>query len=171
MDAGPFSYARSPWVEQVDYRKTVQNNASLESVKKRRLPSLDEISARLQQGPAPLSIQRPKSGSTRLPAFLSHARRHSDPTEHVACSSVVESKVLAPVPALVRRHTDPEPPTTSSRERKAQDMFSALRRRVDNGVEQEQDRRVRRRSAPAELTRADRRSGFEHPVLSLPGAF
>lgn len=69
-----------------------------------------------------------------------------------------------------------------SRERKAQDMLFALRRRVLpslpsdrglNGYDGERvtdDRRIRRQSAPAEMLTLPR-GGFEHPVLSLPGGF
>lgn len=66
-----------------------------------------------------------------------------------------------------------------SRERRAQDMLSTLRRRMLpsdlglNGRDGEEygevDRRSRRQSAPADLMHP--RSGFEHPVLSLPGGF
>jgi len=66
----------------------------------------------------------------------------------------------------------------NSRERKAQDMLSALRRRTvlsDNGLnghdaEEVEDRRWRRHSAPADMM-SKPRTGFEHPILSEPGAF
>ncbi|KAJ7630672.1 hypothetical protein FB45DRAFT_978948 [Roridomyces roridus] len=67
----------------------------------------------------------------------------------------------------------------NSRERRAKDMLSALRKRTTTPSEIAQvtghaddlvDRKWKRRSAPAELSpRA--RSGFEHPVLALPGGF
>ncbi|KAJ7655089.1 hypothetical protein DFH06DRAFT_1474158 [Mycena polygramma] len=68
----------------------------------------------------------------------------------------------------------------NSRERRAKDMLSALRKRTrpsENGRESDglmhddtPDRKWKRRSAPAELSpRA--RSGFEHPVLAMPGGF
>ncbi|KAJ4486371.1 hypothetical protein J3R30DRAFT_3655547 [Lentinula aciculospora] len=68
-----------------------------------------------------------------------------------------------------------------SRERKAKDMLSTLRRRVtpsDDGVVQGNqltqppliDRRWKRHSAPADIAPRPR-AGFEHPVLSMKGAF
>jgi hypothetical protein len=68
----------------------------------------------------------------------------------------------------------------NSRERRAKDMLSTLRKRTrpsENGRVSEGlmhddtlDRKWKRRSAPAELSpRA--RSGFEHPVLAMPGGF
>lgn len=68
-----------------------------------------------------------------------------------------------------------------SRERKAKDMLSTLRRRVapsDDGVNgheppqptHSRDHRWKRHSAPAEIAPRPR-TGFEPPVLSLPGGF
>ncbi|KAJ7130087.1 hypothetical protein C8R43DRAFT_896310 [Mycena crocata] len=67
----------------------------------------------------------------------------------------------------------------NSRERRAKDMLSTLRKRTrpsENGMPDGSkddsilDRKWKRRSAPAELSpRA--RSGFEHPVLAMPGGF
>ncbi|KAJ3809663.1 hypothetical protein F5876DRAFT_89327 [Lentinula aff. lateritia] len=68
-----------------------------------------------------------------------------------------------------------------SRERKAKDMLSTLRRRVipsDDGALQGHesapkpllDRRWKRHSAPADIAPRPR-AGFEHPVLSIKGAF
>jgi hypothetical protein len=68
----------------------------------------------------------------------------------------------------------------NSRERRAKDMLSTLRKRTrpsENGLvsdclthDDTLDRKWKRRSAPAELgPRA--RSGFEHPVLAMPGGF
>ncbi|KAJ7357091.1 hypothetical protein DFH08DRAFT_771514 [Mycena albidolilacea] len=67
----------------------------------------------------------------------------------------------------------------NSRERRAKDMLSTLRKRTrpsENGLpdglshDDPIDRKWKRRSAPAELSpRA--RSGFAHPVLSMPGGF
>ncbi|KAJ7783485.1 hypothetical protein DFH07DRAFT_764005 [Mycena maculata] len=67
----------------------------------------------------------------------------------------------------------------NSRERRAKDMLSTLRKRTgpsQNGqptagyMDDILDRKWKRRSAPAELNpRA--RTGFEHPVLAMPGGF
>ncbi|KAJ7102198.1 hypothetical protein B0H15DRAFT_936250 [Mycena belliarum] len=65
----------------------------------------------------------------------------------------------------------------NSRERRAKNMLSTLRKRTglsdygaSNDAQHALDRKWKRRSAPAELSpRA--RSGFEHPVLAMPGGF
>ncbi|KAK0465373.1 uncharacterized protein EV420DRAFT_1744484 [Desarmillaria tabescens] len=65
-----------------------------------------------------------------------------------------------------------------SRERRAKDMLSTLRRRtlpteISIGAQDmdSEERKWRRHSAPADLTPSKPRSGFEHPVLLLPGGF
>lgn len=67
-----------------------------------------------------------------------------------------------------------------SRARKSHDMLSTLRRRTTvpsaqgltgyDQEEEEEERKSRRISAPAELPWRER-SGFKHPVLSVPGGF
>lgn len=70
---------------------------------------------------------------------------------------------------------------SASRQRKAQEMLSALRRRTgsdsgrnvthtNNKVEGWEKRSIKRRSAPSELLSRGQ-STFDHPVLALPGAF
>lgn len=71
----------------------------------------------------------------------------------------------------------------NSRERRAHDMLSTLRRRTlpsepgiaCHGADSEgvDDRRSKwkRHSAPADLTPLQPRTGFEHPILTLPGGF
>jgi hypothetical protein len=62
------------------------------------------------------------------------------------------------------------------RARKSQHMLSAIRRRTtpspptSAAIHDDEERKGRRMSAPAELPRSTR-SGFEHPVLSMPGGF
>ncbi|GBE77927.1 hypothetical protein BKA93DRAFT_814327 [Sparassis latifolia] len=66
----------------------------------------------------------------------------------------------------------------SSRQNTARNMLTRLRRRTmlpestreTAAGEDEEERKVRRRSAPPELPRRERK-GFSHPVLDLPGAF
>lgn len=61
----------------------------------------------------------------------------------------------------------------NSRERRAKDMLSTLKKRTENGLLQDTDgldRKWKRRSAPAELSPRVR-TGFEHPVLAMPGGF
>jgi len=69
----------------------------------------------------------------------------------------------------------------NSRERRAHDMLSTLRRRTassehgitGNGIEETEERRLKwkRHSAPADLSFLRPRTGFEHPVLAYPGGF
>lgn len=192
--SGPLSYARSPWVEQVDFRKSINTKSPRRPLNK-RLPSLDEISARLElqksdrsRGPAPLSIQQSGNrGPSRLPAFLKHARRFSDPIVTTSTKQQEEQPgaeeeeedvdqpkfcLVVDAPASGREQRVIEPATSSNtREKRAHNMLSTIRRRVVSESESEGDKTSRRRSAPAQLTQANKRSGFEHPVLSLPGAF
>ena len=65
----------------------------------------------------------------------------------------------------------------ASRLRTAKDMLSTLKRRIhpsEDGLtghgQEEEDRKERRRSSPAEMQPTER-SGFMHPVLSMPGGF
>ncbi|KAF8269302.1 hypothetical protein EI94DRAFT_1771272 [Lactarius quietus] len=66
----------------------------------------------------------------------------------------------------------------NSRALTGRDMMSKLKRRMvglsadglDGRIVDEDERRLRRISAPAELPRRER-DGFGHPVLALPGAF
>lgn len=65
----------------------------------------------------------------------------------------------------------------ASRVRTAKDMLSTLKRRTHPSEEglrghgqDEEDRKERRRSSPAEMQPTER-SGFTHPVLSIPGGF
>jgi hypothetical protein len=62
-----------------------------------------------------------------------------------------------------------------SRERRAHNMLSTLRRRTivpetDDGIDG-RNMKWKRHSAPADLLPLRQRSGFEHPVLALPGGF
>lgn len=69
----------------------------------------------------------------------------------------------------------------NSRGQRAHNMLSTLRRRTlsseckavvqTSPEEVEEQLKWRRRSAPAELMQLRARTGFEHPVLALPGAF
>lgn len=80
---GPLSYPREPWVEQVDFRlpsppkiavtpAVPQEGAAVQEPKPpRSLPSLDQISARLQSHAG--SFQETAPRSTRLPAFLAQS--------------------------------------------------------------------------------------------------
>jgi hypothetical protein len=223
---GPLSYARDPWVEQVDFRRRTKSTPSKPvgirpATRHKSVPSLDEITARLALG-ATIRATSPEGEQrvTRLPAFLARARQTpSPPAGHETRLKVsggldrLKQRVQAPRPmkAPSLSLSPPKSPmspmspnievTTTvvprittrlsndlsesnllaldSRERRAKDMLCTLRRRTRpseygysgrNEAEERDDRRLKRRSAPAELTPLPR-AGFEHPVLALPGAF
>ncbi|KIY63641.1 hypothetical protein CYLTODRAFT_457927 [Cylindrobasidium torrendii FP15055 ss-10] len=94
-----------------------------------------------------------KITTTRVP----HMRRHSAPHE------LSESNVFA----FNGKHAAKD---TLHREQTAKEMLSTLRRRMQP-IPEEQDRKFRRHSAPADFSLGRPRSGFEHPVLLLPGGF
>jgi hypothetical protein len=192
-----------PWVEQVDFRRRTQMPEEKKGVSFRpanNLPSLAEISARLG------GQLRSADHSTRRPAFLAQPRSSERPKLSFGVGRLQmptrESKFKAAhldippmspttetdleVTTLVVPHSAAISPVElsesnlhalDSRERRAHDMLSTLRRRVApsdygrNGHDEEvEDRKSRRHSAPAEMTAQPRR-GFEHPILSMPGGF
>lgn len=85
--SGPLTYAREPWVEQVDFRLPTQPKADIvvieprrsnrEAKSSRRFPSLDQITARLGQShsrtPSPENENDGKR-TLRLPSFLVQSR-------------------------------------------------------------------------------------------------
>ncbi|KAJ7071294.1 hypothetical protein C8F01DRAFT_1047199 [Mycena amicta] len=160
------------------------------------LPSLDQITARLSfKG----HVRTPSAERKRLNAFLAQSgvgrlqmpiRAPSPdmtvdlPTVNIAPRSPCYP--LSPklqVTTLVVPRTSTLSPTalsesnllalnSESRQQRAKNMLSTLRKRTEHGPPHniDLDRKWKRRSAPAELSpRA--RSGFEHPVLAMPGGF
>ncbi|KAJ6574832.1 hypothetical protein B0H19DRAFT_934912 [Mycena capillaripes] len=219
---GPLSYAREPWVEQVDFRLPAElRKAKAVSTPKptthakpaKPIPSLDQISARLStQGHVRTPSAEAAERKLRLPAFLAQPRptaprltigvgrlqmpvRNATPDKADNLPNMPPRSPCYPlspnlqVTTLVVPRTAPTGSPTelsesnllalNSRERRAKDMLSTLRKRTrpsENGRLSEMhddtlvDRKWKRRSAPAELSpRA--RSGFEHPVLAMPGGF
>ncbi|KAF8213336.1 hypothetical protein K438DRAFT_1956738 [Mycena galopus ATCC 62051] len=201
---GPLSYDRKPWVEQVDFRLPANlGKAKTESVPKptshanpaKPIPSLDQISARLSSNghvrtPSAEAAER----KARMPAFLAQPLRSSTPAKadnllHMPPRSPCYplSPNLQVTTIVVPRSSSTSPTELSelnllalnSRERRAKDMLSTLRKRTrpsENGLsdglkhDDTLDRKWKRRSAPAELSpRA--RTGFAHPVLAMPGGF
>ncbi|KAF9036421.1 hypothetical protein BDZ89DRAFT_460549 [Hymenopellis radicata] len=215
--SGPLSYPREPWVEQVDFRMpSPPKNSDIpparattvhEPKPPKSLPSLDQISARLQsQGHPTIQFLDSAPRSNRLPAFLTQAHapvanerptlsvgRLQLPINSKRASLPVQSS--APLPKSPNLSVGPVIQVTTirvprtrrmssldlsesnlmalnSREKTAKDMLSTLRRRIP--IEEEppvDDRKWRRHSAPADLSPGKPRSGFEHPVLLLPGGF
>jgi len=81
---GPLSYAREPWVEQVDFRllrkeKTESTprpkpKPTVHSKPAKPIPSLDQISARLSHGHVRTPSAEAAERKARLPAFLAQPR-------------------------------------------------------------------------------------------------
>ncbi|KAJ3827006.1 hypothetical protein EV361DRAFT_842698 [Lentinula raphanica] len=220
---GPLSYPIDPWVEQVDYRLPHQKAAASNKIKAtkytnhKKLPSLEEITARLGPNHVRISSSESNGRTTRLPGFLAQRQGPAPTSERPRLSLGVgrlQAPIRAPQPskaeqvAVLPPPKSPSSPLTpklqvttilvprssslsptelnesnlnalQSRERKSKDMLSTLRRRVipsDSGAVQDSDqqplvdRRWKRHSAPADIAPRPR-AGFEHPVLSMKGAF
>ncbi|KAG5639380.1 hypothetical protein H0H81_003524 [Sphagnurus paluster] len=214
---GPFSYGREPWVEQVDFRLPESNKTKEPRVRVsgapvvqlgRSLPSLDQISARLNsQGyarfrredvqsvaptPAPV-LERPRLtigvGRLQMPIRVGKPALQGldiappqSPMSPATPSLEVTTLVVPRSATISPTHlSESNLSALNSRERRAHDMLSTLRRRTLTsdghlgGVEGEgcDDRKSRwkRRSAPADIMPLRPRYGFEHPVLALPGGF
>jgi len=214
---GPLSVGREPWVEQVDFRvpeyttsKSPQLCVPERGMARVPVPSLDQISARLNSVRQQVVKGNVAHRPTRLPAFLTPRQPPIAKDEKVivgtgrlqipirARKSVPEPLYISPpkspvspklqVTTLVVSRSAAMSPTKlseinllalNSRERKAQDMLVTLRRRALPPSEYDRDgagmgdRRLRwkRHSAPADLMPLHQRTGFEHPVFSLPGGF
>ncbi|KAG7099412.1 hypothetical protein E1B28_001265 [Marasmius oreades] len=219
--SGPLTYAREPWIEQVDYHRPSQspeqerpiNNRTKGNVEcMKALPSLDQISARLVRQTCTLSSESKRV--SRLPSFLSQPRntqaaeqrprlsvgvgRLQMPMQSPKPTKAEHATILYPKsplsPTMPLRITTTVVPRSSSlsptdlsesnvmaldmRERQAQNMLCTLKRRMapsEAGINGRDtvdvdERKWRRHSAPAELA-ARPRTGFEHPVLKLPGGF
>lgn len=178
--------AREVWVEQVDFRLTVDKRElrpTAYNVKPKALPSLDQISARLSSHRthrAPSPSPRPQLQSDIIPSLA--ARKP-------AARRLIDVGRLR-MPARERTVSDLRVTTTvsttsthalESREAKAYNMLSTIKRRTvsmahelaGSDSEDIDGRRSKwkRHSAPADLMPLHERFGFEHPVLSLPGGF
>jgi len=97
-------------------------------------------------------------------------RSPSTPSLQVTTTVIPKTSTISPT-----KLTENNLLAFDSRTRKSQDMLSTIRKRTVTsgaalGDQAQEERRGRRISAPAELPRRAR-SGFEHPVLSLPGGF
>lgn len=210
LNGNPTMELSEPWVEQVDFRlpaqKPIVSSKPIMSRKSQALPSLEEISARLRNyGHAPrlpplMGQAHPANERRRLAVGVGRLQipvRSPQPTkaEHLTilppkspCSPL--SPQLQITTTVVPRSSSLSPTELSeinllaldSRQRRAQDMLSTIRRRTipsDLGLngrdgdafsEANDDRKFRRQSAPADLFPRPR-TGFEHPILKLPGAF
>ncbi|KAI0307931.1 hypothetical protein B0F90DRAFT_93776 [Multifurca ochricompacta] len=174
-----------PWIEQVEYRRLKGANV--------RPPSLEQITAHLSShGHSTTAKDEPHRPPIPLPSFLRAPSRVKDTfNPQVVSSSVADGHSIGPglqITTTVIPQSSCSSPTEltehnlvalNSRTLTSRDMMSKIKRRTSglasvegtNGCSMvEDERRARRISAPAELPRRER-SGFEHPVLALPGAF
>ncbi|KAF5382988.1 hypothetical protein D9757_006356 [Collybiopsis confluens] len=146
---------------------SVKANASEER------PRISLGSGRLQ-----LPIHSPKPSKAEFAIILTPPKSPSSPLTpelQVTTQVVPRSSSLSPTEL-----TELNLQAWESRERRAKDMLSTLRRRTaapsDDGTNGHEivkpllDRRWKRHSAPAEMVPRPR-IGFEHPVLALKGAF
>jgi hypothetical protein len=187
--------AREVWVEQIDFRLTVDKpelRPTAYNVKPKALPSLDQISARLsshQTHRTPSPGPRPQFQSDIIPPLVAKkpaARRLIDVgrlrmpvRERTVSLPKSDTTLIVPHTATICPTTNPH--ALESREAKAYNMLSAIKRRTvamayelaGSDLEDIDGRRSKwkRHSAPADLMPLHERSGFEHPVLSLPGGF
>ncbi|KAF7306682.1 hypothetical protein MIND_00459900 [Mycena indigotica] len=183
---GPLGY-REPWVEQVDFRLPKKAPSVIPTTHARQakpIPSLDQITARLSSKG---HVRTPSAERKRLAAFIAQANvgRLQMPIRAPSPDMPPRSPCypLSPklqITTLVVPRTSSSSPTAlsesnllalNSREQRAKNMLSTIRKRTEHGLPSlDLDRKWKRRSAPAELSpRA--RSGFEHPVLAMVGGF
>lgn len=208
------------WVEQVDFRLpgvVYSKEAKYEAIKQpHRLPSLDQISARLIPRSAKADLvefpslvpatnqPRPSVGIGRLRMPL-RSSQIATQLDEAPKPVAVPAQALPPKSPLL--HLSPELRVTTlvvprtqtkspadltetnlnalnSRGQRAHDMLSTLRRRTLSSEQKalnalpratyaedaNDSYKWKRRSAPADLMLRGR-TGFEHPVLALPGGF
>ena len=182
-----------PWVEQVEYRRLKGANS--------RVPSLEQISAHLSGHTAASKEERPPIPLPTFLRATSRMKSTSEPldtlSDDIANAEITFlEEIHAPVPKtglelevitrLVPRSTGSSSTdltehnliALNSRTLTGRDMMSKLKRRtaglsadgLNGRIVDEDERRLRRISAPAELPKLAR-TGFEHPILSHPGAF
>lgn len=205
--SGPFSYGREPWIEKVDFRShqysnVVKSPPAVPGLARRVLPSLDQISARLNSQGHVHVRPRAEKRPMRLPQFLANnrvslrddskvaeaqlpAHAHAvEATQHTI-ASVSQAFVRSATPGTARSLTPLTPsltlPSAISRERRALDMLSTIKRRtqsfgqaldgMDGDGTDPRKLKWKRHSAPADLMPLHQRTGFEHPILALPGGF
>ena len=184
------------WVEQVDFKNPT--GKKLAPAKRRTLPSLEQISARLipstinpndydPDGPpsapnattlTPTSNSRPLIGIGRLRMPLRASQPQPQGRQIPAKPSVVVTNT--DYTASTMQLTEMNLNAFNTRGQRAYDMLCTLRKRTPSlaincpqprsPIVDEDETRVRRHSAPADMTTRPR-IGFEHSVLALPGGF
>ena len=188
-----------PWVEQVEYRRQKGVNSrlpSLEQITAHLSTQGHSAASKEERLPIPLpTFLRPSSRMRSTPGLLDVLSDDMAEAEitflektHVPVSKTADFPYseLEVVTRLVPRSSNSTPTeltehnltALNSRALTGRDMMSKLKRRMvglsADGLRgrtvDEDERRLRRISAPAELPKRER-DGFGHPVLALPGAF
>lgn len=183
-----------PWVEQVEYRRLKGANSrvpSLEQIsahlsghtaasKEERppipLPTFLRATSRMKSSPEPLDILSDNIVEAEITFFEEiHAPvpKTADLELEVITRLVPRSSGSSSTDLTEHNLT-----ALNSRTLTGRDMMSKLKRRtaglsadgLNGRIVDEDERRLRRISAPAELPKLAR-TGFEHPILSHPGAF
>jgi len=200
-----FSRKKLPSLDQITARLSFQGHVSTgESVREAgalangRLPAFLRSQKRAPASPAPVRSAPVAVGRLQFPTRLNTAKAEERTPVQLPPQS--PSSPVAPklqVTTLVVPRTSFASPTrftegnlrtfdACSREAKARDMLSRLRRRTlppnaevfadlaaaqaQAAKDREEERKLRRHSAPPELPLAER-VGFQNPLLSVPGAF
>ena len=188
-----------PWVEQVEYRRLMVANSripSLEQITAHLSTQGHPAASKEERRPIPLpTFLRASSRMKSPPESLDTL-----PDNMAEVETTFLEEIHAPVPKtanfpyselevitrLVPRSSNSSPTVLTednltalnSRSLTGRDMMSKLKRRtvglsadgLNGRIVDEDERRLRRISAPAELPRRER-DGFAHHVLALPGAF
>ncbi|KAK0208553.1 hypothetical protein DFS33DRAFT_455575 [Desarmillaria ectypa] len=173
-----------PSLDQISARLSTQRLPSSEGNSNGRATRLPAFLTQLRQ-PA-IVVERPTLSVGRLQMPVNTSRpSFTEPKNSLPptspCSPALEIKTIR-VPRTARvsqtQLSESNLLALDSRERRAKDMLSTLRRRtlpmeIFPSVQDmdSEERKWRRHSAPADLTPSKPRSGFEHPVLLLPGGF
>jgi hypothetical protein len=131
---------------------------------------------RLQMPGRLLPASSPQPSSATFPSRCIPTSANSDATvtRELQITTTIVPRLVTLSPTNLSEHNVC---LLASRVRTAKDMLSTLKRRThpsDEGprghCRDEEDRKERRRSSPAEMESTER-SGFTHPVLSIPGGF
>ncbi|KAL0580281.1 hypothetical protein V5O48_001698 [Marasmius crinis-equi] len=116
--SGPLTYALQPWIEQVDYHRPSQQKENLpinrvkEGAKNSKIPSLDQISARLAgHNHTPSSESKRAS---RLPSFLAQSRAPEPAARPRLSVGRLQMPIQSPKPSRVDHATilPPKSPTS-----------------------------------------------------------
>ncbi|KAI9445075.1 hypothetical protein H4582DRAFT_881363 [Lactarius indigo] len=183
--------SRAPSLEQITAHLSSQGHSAAAKEEHRRppipLPTFLRASSRMKSTPEPLVGLSNNMAEAEI--TLSFPEEiHAPVPKAAGLPSSSQGPELEVITRLVPRSSSSSPTeltehnltalNLNSRTLTSRDMMSKLKRRTaglsadgpsDRTVD-EDERRLRRFSAPAELSKRER-DGFTHPVLALPGAF